>query len=450
MPAFTVPFDLPFDAAIAHARARGVVLAPEYYAMAEEKRTQAFTVSNLAKLDQVQAVADQLAKIHTQGGTFADFQRWAKTQDWSLPRHRLETIYRNAAQTAYMAGHWRSFEESKDALPYLMYDAINDSRTRPSHLALDGVIKPVGDAFWKSHACPNGHRCRCSIRALSREEAQRRGGVTQHVPAEGGADAGWGQDPREWGKTLNRLVRERLSVCGVQAFAPKPRGEPMQCLPGIYNAMAAMNAEVPAPMLKDFEFWGQRPGLADLPPVQVVELTGDEFGVGLRYLALAKQADAHLRALQKESGLLNADTGWLLKINGKGRKKMGDNADQSAAEIKAVAGIEQLARVAVVAERHRDDRHNNPFVTSVLRMYAALVLEGILYRVRLTVKDYGNPRTLHALSAIEIENAPLGILPASGGIDPPLQQAQPTTGRSASIRDLLKNATDNDGKPYDL
>lgn len=252
MSAFTVPFDLPFDAAIAHARARGVVLPAEYYAMAAEKRAQAFTVSNLAKLDQVQAVADQLAKIHTQGGTFADFQRWAKTQDWSLPRHRLETIYRNAAQTAYMAGHWRSFEESKDALPYLMYDAINDSRTRPSHLALDGVIKPVGDAFWKSHACPNGHRCRCSIRALSREEAQRRGGVTQHVPAEGGADAGWGQDPREWTSTLRRLIQDRQSACLVDAaqFGRKQRpvAQNMDCTEWGAKMLADMENLTPAKM----------------------------------------------------------------------------------------------------------------------------------------------------------------------------------------------------------
>jgi len=451
MAAFRIPFDLDADVAIAKARALGVIPPAQFYSLPAEKRAQAFTVSGLAKLDQVQAVADALAKMQAEGGTLADFQKWAKTQDWSLPHHRLETIYRNAVQTAYQAGHWRSFEESAKALPYLMYDAINDSRVRPSHLALDGVIKPVDDAFWKTASPPLGHRCRCTLKQLSRAQAMAKGGVTQNVPAEGGADAGWGSDPREWGKTLGRLMRDRLAVCAVQTFANKIKGTPVQCQTAAYNALTAMNAEVPEPTLKSLNFWGQRPGLADLGTVPLVELTGDEFGAGLRYLALAKQADAHLRNLQKESGLINLDAGWLLKINGKSRKKMGDNADQSTAELKAVAGIERLARFSVVAERHADERHHNPDVVAVLRLYVPLLLSGNLYRVRLTVKDYGDPRMLHALSAIEIENAPLGILPSYSSSElPELQKAQPTTGRSVSIKQLLQGATDNRGNPFDL
>jgi len=100
-----------------------------------------------------------------------------------------------------------------------MYDAINDSRTRPSHLALDGVVKPVGDVFWKTHACPNGHRCRCNIRQLTRQQAMAKGGVTQNVPTEDGADKGWGSDPRSWGQTLGQLVRNRISLCGVTKFS---------------------------------------------------------------------------------------------------------------------------------------------------------------------------------------------------------------------------------------
>jgi hypothetical protein len=34
--------------------------------------------------------------------------------------------------------------------------------------------------------------------------------VTQHIPAEGGADPGWGAKPTEWGKTLGNLKAEKL------------------------------------------------------------------------------------------------------------------------------------------------------------------------------------------------------------------------------------------------
>ncbi|MFN4004199.1 MAG: hypothetical protein ACK4MJ_00100 [Hylemonella sp.] len=58
-------------------------------------------------------MADALAKFQADGGTLeGGFRKWAQRRDWSLPRHRLETIYRNAAQTAYMAGHRRRFDAS--------------------------------------------------------------------------------------------------------------------------------------------------------------------------------------------------------------------------------------------------------------------------------------------------------------------------------------------------
>lgn len=204
-----VPLDATPDQAIAIARAANVMLPEQFYALPAAKRAMAFTVSALARLDQVQAVADALVKFMADGGTFEDFRRWALQQDWSLPRHRLETIYRNAVQTAYQAGHWRAFDEAADELPYLMYDAINDSRVRPTHLALDGVIRPVRDPYWRTHAPPLGHRCRCTLRQISRDEAARRGGVTSNPPAEGTADSGWGFDPREALRRMRSLYGER-------------------------------------------------------------------------------------------------------------------------------------------------------------------------------------------------------------------------------------------------
>lgn len=205
-----IPFDRQPDEQAAIARAANVKLPEDFYALPAAKRATAFTVSGLARLDQVQAVADALATMQATGGTFHDFKKWAAGQDWSLPKHRMETIYRNAVQTSYMAGHWRAFSEQAETFPYLMYDAINDSRTRPSHLALDGVIRPVGDPFWKTRTPPLGHRCRCTLRALLPSEARERGGVTQNPPIEGQPDKGWGSDPREWDDVLKRLGEEKV------------------------------------------------------------------------------------------------------------------------------------------------------------------------------------------------------------------------------------------------
>ena len=127
-------------------------------------------------------------------------------------QYLLETTYRNAVQTAYMAGHWRSFEETKDDLPYLMYDAINDSRVRPSHLALDNTIRPVGDPFWRTHTPPLGHRCRCTLRALTAKAAMQRGGPTANIPPEAQPDPGWGNDPRQWQHVLRDVQAKKAEA----------------------------------------------------------------------------------------------------------------------------------------------------------------------------------------------------------------------------------------------
>ena len=191
----------------------------------------------------------------------------------------------------------------------------------------------------------------------------------------------------------------------------------------------------------------QRVGLFDLPPVLITELTGAEFGENLGKKKLAQAADDLLRLVQKGEGLLNLDSGWVFKVNQRSRKKMGDNADMREAESKAIAGVESLVRHAVLVETHHDYEHHNPDVLAVFRLYAPVVIDGRLYRAKLTVKDYvtlDNPKILHALAAVEIRNAPLGTLPSYSGAEA-LQTAQPTTGRVITIAELLKNASLADG-----
>jgi len=194
----------------------------------------------------------------------------------------------------------------------------------------------------------------------------------------------------------------------------------------------------------------QRPGLFDLAPAEITELTGDEFGVGLNKLQLGKAADHYLKKLQHGNGLLNNDTKWLLKINKVGRKKMGDNAGLSPVEIKAVAGLDGLVKAAVLAETHADYAHENEFVSSIHRLYAPMRIGQEIYRVKLTVKEYAGEdgkRNLHALSAVEIENAPPGTFPTYAEKSA-LQPGQPTAGRLLSIVELMDGATLADGQPF--
>lgn len=225
MPEFKAPpkplsfdFGLPFEEAIAQAKARGIVLPEEYYgAVMDSARRSAFTVSNLAGLGQIQAVHQSLLKALLEGITLEAWKREA-AQTIPLPLARLETIYRTNVQTSYMAGHWRAFAEHQDAQPYLMYSAINDSRTRPAHKAMSGHIAPVRDPIWSRWSPPCGYNCRCGLVALTEEQAKRRGLGKQDRPAVE-PDPGFGGHPLEQEQELMALLTEQAKEAPVPVQA---------------------------------------------------------------------------------------------------------------------------------------------------------------------------------------------------------------------------------------
>ena len=184
-----------FVEAIAWARARKVALPADYYGPRfRELRLLSRTISGLAAVDQVQAVLDALDGVLARGGTFRDFQRAVDEGgvDARLPRHRLALVFRTNIQSAYAAGRWRQAEAGKKARPYLMYLAVNDARTRPSHRAMHGHIARVDDPWWKTHHPLNGFNCRCTTRTLTEAEAKRRG---IKAPPAAAPDPGWDYNP---------------------------------------------------------------------------------------------------------------------------------------------------------------------------------------------------------------------------------------------------------------
>lgn len=173
-----IGFNVPFSEAIKAAQQRKVVLPETYYGELQGlARQQAFSISGLASLDQLTIVRDSLAAKLQSGQTFRQWQKdITESGTLDLPRHRLDNIFRTNIQSNYNRGRWERFVEGKDTRPYLMYDAINDSRVRPTHLAMDGIIRTVDDPFWHSHAPLNGYRCRCRLVSLNERLALARSG----------------------------------------------------------------------------------------------------------------------------------------------------------------------------------------------------------------------------------------------------------------------------------
>lgn len=181
-----------FQEAVDYAASRDVVLPDVYYGkMAGVQRSQSVSIAGLASLEQIKGIIDLVRAVLDGGGTFADFQRKVKAGELAvaLSTARLDNIFRTNVQAAYSRGRYEQQQRVTTNRPYWMYDAINDSRVRPAHLAMDGTILHHTHPWWKTHYTPNGYRCRCTIISLSETQARKRG--VSAGPPEADPDEGW-------------------------------------------------------------------------------------------------------------------------------------------------------------------------------------------------------------------------------------------------------------------
>lgn len=188
----SISFDVPFREAIAAAVARSVVLPDTYYGELQGVARQlAFSIAGIAAYDQLQAVRNSLAKALVTGQSFGAWKKTVAATDLGLPDHRLDNIWRTNLQGCYQRGRWEQITTNAELAPWVMYDAINDSRVRPSHLAMDGTIRRWDDPWWRTHSPPCGYRCRCSVVTLTEGAAMRRS-----RPGSNGEQRGIYKDPR--------------------------------------------------------------------------------------------------------------------------------------------------------------------------------------------------------------------------------------------------------------
>jgi SPP1 gp7 family putative phage head morphogenesis protein len=154
-------------------------------------------VSDIAKVtaaDQVQAVLESLATALLAGTSFESWKTLATSgvADISLSAGQLQTALRTNIQTAYNAGRYTAQVANKYQQPILMYDAVNDSRTREAHAAMSGFMAPVDHPVWSVWYPPNGYNCRCSVISMTEAEAQARGYQPGATPPNVQPDPGFG------------------------------------------------------------------------------------------------------------------------------------------------------------------------------------------------------------------------------------------------------------------
>jgi len=205
--------NVPFDEAIDFAKQRDVTLPADYYGELQgAARAQAFTVSHIASLRQIQYVLDVLAETLRDGGTFDDFTTLVEHEGIDLSTPHRETVFRTAVQTSYNAGRRTQQLANKEGRGFLMYDAINDSRTRPAHRAMDGFIAPVDHPVWQRWYPPCGYNCRCSAISLTEAQAKIRGYTGRVREPEVQPDDGWNYDPANRGTAQQKLDKSAAAV----------------------------------------------------------------------------------------------------------------------------------------------------------------------------------------------------------------------------------------------
>lgn len=297
---------LTFQEAAQFIQSKGVMLPAEYYGLEQSKaRNLAFSIAGVSSRNQLQGVLDSLKESLSSGLTFAEWKDKVRSGSISLdlPEYRLNNIYRTNVQSAYGRGNWQQQERMQSIRPYLMYDAINDTRVRPSHVELDGVIKPVDDPFWSTHYPPNGYQCRCSAVSLTEKQAKARGGVT--AEPQGGwpkTDKGWDFNPgRDYEKGVSESaqpVKEGSDMLQREMSKVLSKGDATR-----QDLTAALKGESPEKLIKVLE---------NIKAENLKSMTPALSESALRMSALTSEHQVYLRlALEKtvKSGSAQASLG---------------------------------------------------------------------------------------------------------------------------------------------
>jgi len=161
---------------------KGILTAEEFYALAERLRGLAFTISQITSYQALVKAKTKLQQIITEGGTLADWRVWVDEQALPWTEAYAQLVHRMAVLGSYSTGRYMQMNDPdvRAEFEYLMYDAINDLRTRPEHAALDGRVwrrDEFPDEFWT----PNGFGCRCEIRPLNDTMMNRLGYDTPDI-----------------------------------------------------------------------------------------------------------------------------------------------------------------------------------------------------------------------------------------------------------------------------
>lgn len=211
---------LPFDEAIKYWQGKVPLSPGEFYALADELKARAFTISGVTRMDMIETVKDAVESAIKNGITLADFKKAIadiiEAQGWSTSRANM--IFQTNVQGAYNVGRYKQQTDPDvlDRRPWWQYlHTPGQANPRPDHEAHDGEIYRADDPFWDVWYPHRGSlgdwwNCKCSVRTLSDSELEEFG-LTPQEPT--GAPRDLREMGQEWAPDLSKYspeLRERF------------------------------------------------------------------------------------------------------------------------------------------------------------------------------------------------------------------------------------------------
>jgi SPP1 gp7 family putative phage head morphogenesis protein len=237
---FFFAFKLKPAEAVRYFKEKGLKLTQSWRDLWKEAHAKAFTVAHCAKMDVLLDIHEGVRTAIEEGITSQEFIKrlkpllqakgwWGKAIDPSTGEitesypnsnapvqygstRRLQLIYQQNLQVAYMTGRYIAMKEGVSFTPFWQYVAVMDASTRDSHAKLNKAVWKHDDPIWDTLYPPNGWNCRCRVRPLSQKGLEREGltvRTSDGMSLAGIADEGWNYHPGKAGEEARQRLLDR-------------------------------------------------------------------------------------------------------------------------------------------------------------------------------------------------------------------------------------------------
>lgn len=151
----------------------------EFERLSDNMKRRAFTIAGQESAELQSAVRQAIVKAVDQKLSLKEIASLARQtfREYGIAEqsnYHAATVFRTNLASAYADAQWYVIQDQKEDIAFLEYVSEEDPRVRPTHRKMHGVKRAPDDPVWQRWYPPNGYNCRCKIRIITKDEAQRR------------------------------------------------------------------------------------------------------------------------------------------------------------------------------------------------------------------------------------------------------------------------------------